>query len=73
MPEIGLPAEADDQVAVAQPAARRRAVRLERHHEHAGLGRQLVVAHDAPVQRHVLAGDADVAAPDAPVADQPAP
>src|SRR5205085_867448 len=66
----GLIVEADDDVARAQARLLRRTVRLERDNEDARLDRQLIVAHELAHERHVLPGDADVATPDAPVADQ---
>src|SRR5579872_6134084 len=62
-------AKADDKIALAHAGRRRRAVRFDRHHEHTGLCRQLVIAHHPPVQRHVLTGEPDVRAPDVPIAD----
>ena len=52
------------------PAAAGRPVLLERDDEHAGGLRQLVEAGDAAQQRHVLAGDAQIAAPHPAVAEQ---
>ena len=48
-----------------------RAVGRGRLDAHAGLAGQLVKAHDAARQRHVLSGDADIAAAHPALADQP--
>ncbi len=45
---------------------------LDRNNKHAGFPRQIVKANDAPMERHILSGDADVTAPNFGVFDQPA-
>ena len=71
MPVTGLPANARTTSPSRRPGGRRRTVRLHRHDEHAGRHRELVRARDRARNRHVLPGDADVAAADAAVANQP--
>ena len=53
-----------------RPARARGPVGLDRDDEHAGRLREVVEARDAAEERHVLAGDAEVAAPDAAVAQE---
>ena len=64
-------AEGDDQVAFLEPGALGGTARLDADDEDGRLGRQAEVAHDAGQQRHGLAGDPDVAAAHAAIADQP--
>ena len=66
----GVRVERDDDVAVEQAGAARRAVGLDGDHEDAGGLRQVVEARDAAEERDVLAGDAEVAAADAAVAQE---
>src|SRR5215831_14651608 len=67
-----LAIERDDQIALAQAGSFGRTVLLDRNNQHARLKWQTVKAHDPPVNRHVLTGDADVTAPDFSVSDEPA-
>ena len=61
----------DDDVAAGEPGGAGRPVGCGRLDPHRGLARQFVKAHDAARQRHVLPGDADIAAPHPALADQP--
>src|SRR5258708_23495115 len=47
-------------------------VGLNRNHQEAALDWQMMEAHQPPVQFDILAADADVAAPDSAVLDEPA-
>src|SRR3954471_7446644 len=67
----GLAVGLDDDVALEQPGARGGAAGFDADDHHAGFFQQLVEADDAAVERHVLPGNADRAAPDAAVADEP--
>ena len=57
-------------VAVPQPGCRGRAFLFHGHHEHAGRNGELMRARERARDRHVLSGDADVAAADAAVANE---
>src|SRR4030088_2298422 len=63
--------ESNDQIAFVNARAFGRAALFHRNNEHPGFAWKIVEAHDAAMQRHVLAGDADVAAPNFPIADEP--
>src|SRR6185369_371556 len=64
-------AEHDDEVALADAGPRGGTLRLDRDDEHAAAAVERVKAHEAAMQRDGLARDADEAARDAAVADQP--
>src|SRR4051794_40752820 len=62
----------DDQVAFAKTRLRGRTVVLNRQHYYASLAGQIVKPYQSPVQRSSLRLDPNVAAPDSPIAQQPA-
>src|SRR4029077_15731066 len=64
--------ELDYDIAFAQAGVRSRAGGRHRNDQHAAGSAQLVMAHQPAVQRHVLAADPDVAAPDFAFFNQPA-
>ena len=66
----GRGVERHDDVAFAHAGEPGRPVLLERDHQHAGRLREPMEAGHPAQQRHVLAGDAEVAAPYPPVAQQ---
>src|ERR1700759_5168343 len=63
--------ELDDDIAAQQSTRRGRAVLRYGLRLHAAFAREFVEAHDLPRDRHVLAGDTDIAAAHAALADQP--
>src|ERR1051326_5592044 len=67
----GLPVKTHDDVAFAQSDARGRAVRFNREHEHTGLLRQPVMAHQPPVQAGILSADTDETAAHPAILDEP--
>ena len=67
----GLALEAENGVAHLHAGQRRRAAWLDLRHRDAALRGQLMKADHAGMQRHVLPGHADGAAPDALLLDQP--
>ncbi len=67
-----LAGELHNHIAHLQARAFRRAARFHGHHQQSRFHRQIVEPHHPPVQFHVLAAHADVAAPDFAVLDQPA-
>src|SRR5919198_1319004 len=63
--------ERNNQIALAQTSAFGGAVLLNRNNQDGRLKRQAIKSDDPPMNRHVLAGYADVTAPNASVADEP--
>ena len=64
--------ERHDYVAFAQAGLFGRAVFFNRNDQHACLERQIIKANDSPMDRHVLAGHADVATSDFSFLNEPA-
>src|SRR5260221_6688371 len=60
----------DDHIPVTQPGRRRRTAGLDRRDEYAGRHRDLIDARNRARSRHVLTGDAEIAAADLPIADE---
>ena len=71
MSATGMPSAATMMSPLVSPAARAAPSGAVDWIAHRGLARQFVKAHDAARQRHVLPGDADIAAPHPALADQP--
>src|SRR5439155_27134886 len=62
--------ERNNQIAIAKPGLLAWTSRLQRHDENGGRGRQPVRNNEPARHRHVLTDDADVTAPNPPVADE---
>src|SRR5437868_1392263 len=62
-----LTGKPNDDVALLQATSQRRTVLVNVDHKYSMLNVQVIEAHDAARQRHVLACDSDVAAADAPI------
>src|SRR5258705_9429924 len=66
----GLAGEPENDVSLLEPGAFGRAARFDRRHQHARRHGQMIRPRDRAGYRDVLTRDPDVAAPDAPVANQ---
>src|SRR5205807_5328020 len=67
----GLAVERNNQIALPQSGVFGRTVFLYRHNEYTGFERQIIKSDHATMQRHILTGYANVAAPDLSVPYQP--
>jgi hypothetical protein len=63
---------ANDQVAFLQPGFLSRTIAFHRYDKNTVLNRKSMEAHDAPMQRDILASHSNVTTSDLPVTDQPA-
>src|SRR5438045_9200931 len=62
----------NDDVSLPQSCGKGRTFGFDRNDKQSGINRQVVIAHDSPVDLHVLTADAEVAAADSAIFDEPA-
>src|SRR2546423_13347548 len=66
-----LAIKTDDHVAFAKSCPLRWTSFLDRHHNDSAFLRKVIKTHQPPMQRSALGFDADVAAPDSSISQQP--